>query len=1002
MALTNTRGIFALSDVRIRQNTGYWSSTANQYGYFGGGGTPSPGTISTVDRVDFSNDTATASIRGSLNGGRQRAASTGNASYGWFGGGSDVGALSTVDRIDYSNDTATASSRGNFAAPSAGARAYLAATGNSSYGYFAGGGGIEVTRVDRIDYANDTATSSVRGPISIGRNDLIGTGNAFYGWFGGGSTTAPAPTSTIVDRIDYSNDTVTAPARGFLSVTTRSGAATGNSSYGYFGAGGGTGTFKTSVDRIDYSNDTVTASLKGNINVAKNYLAASGNKSYGWWGGGQGPGSPNPIYSSVDRLDFSNDTTTASPRGPLSLARWILSSTSATSNGLAETLTVSGPVYAYGYFGGGLQAPNSRISNVDRIDYSNDTATASPKGPLSLAKDSLAATGNSSYGWFGGGGTGPATTSTIVDRIDYSNDTATASPRGSFNNPINEQAATGNSVYGYFGGGVFSPGPITTSRVERINYGNDTTTAVLRGVLTLARRLLAATGNSSYGWFGGGQPGAISTVDRIDYSNDTATASPKGPLSLARTSLAATGNSSYGWFGGGDVSPGSRSTVDRIDYSNDTATTSPRGPLSLARSNLAATGNSSYGWWGGGDSGSGTPESRVDRVDYSNDTVTASPRGSLTTVRYGLAGASGQANAVTNTTGPAPSLEYPFTSNLNVLGISVNNSTKAYVPPNTPVQVFPYGYFGGGGAAGSTIYRIDYNNDTTTASPRGALTVPLTDSAATGNNSYGYFAGGDSPAASPNVVSSVYRVDYINDTATASVRGSLSAVRKESYAATGNTSYGWYAGGGFPGDSPSIISRKVDRIDYSNDTATSSPRGLLSPTSRRLSTATGNKSYGWFGGGVDTGTTTYTIVDRIDYSNDTATASPRGGLNNGKAALASAGNSNYGWFGGGVRSNATPSLDTFLNTVDRIDYANDTATSSPRGNLTLDRAYLSATGNKSYGWFGGGSTATPATVSTVNRIDYSNDTATASPRGPLGIANQRLSATSPTINGFPQ
>ena len=74
-----------------------------------------------------------------------------------------------------------------------------------------------------------------------------------------------------------------------------------------------------------------------------------------------------------------------------------------------------------------------------------------------------------------------------------------------------------------------------------------------------------------------------STVDRIDYSNDTATASPKGPLSSARYNLAATGNISFGYFGGGIVS-----TVDRIDYSNDTATASPKGPLSLARISLAA------------------------------------------------------------------------------------------------------------------------------------------------------------------------------------------------------------------------------------------------------------------------------------------------------------------------------------------------------------------------------------------------------------------------------
>ena len=90
------------------------------------------------------------------------------------------------------------------------------------------------------------------------------------------------------------------------------------------------------------------------------------------------------------------------------------------------------------------------------------------------------------------------------------------------------------------------------------------------------------------GYFGsGGSPFAVSTVDRIDYSNDTATASPKGPLSAARYQLAATGNSSFGYFGGGG--PGPVSTVDRIDYSNDTTTASPKGPLTLAKFQLAAT-----------------------------------------------------------------------------------------------------------------------------------------------------------------------------------------------------------------------------------------------------------------------------------------------------------------------------------------------------------------------------------------------------------------------------
>ena len=190
---------------------------------------------------------------------------------------------------------------------------------------------------------------------------------------------------------------------------------------------------------------------------------------------------------------------------------------------------------------------------------------------------------------------------------------------------------------GYFGGG-YSP---TYSTVDRINYANDTATALIRGPLSSARYHTGATSNNSYGWFGGGS-GPKSTVDRIDYFNDTATASPRGPLSAARTQLSALGNSSYGYFGGG-LATVAVSRVDRIDYSNDTATASPRGPLSLSRYRLASTGNSSYGWFGGGETGT---KSTVDRIDYSNDTATASVRGPLPTTINAHTATSAAANGL--------------------------------------------------------------------------------------------------------------------------------------------------------------------------------------------------------------------------------------------------------------------------------------------------------------------------------------------------------------------
>ena len=196
----------------------------------------------------------------------------------------------------------------------------------------------------------------------------------------------------------------------------------------------------------------------------------------------------------------------------------------------------------------------------------------------------------------------------------------------------------------WFGGGTFGSG----SRVDRITFATDTATASIRGPLSSARKFLGAAGNDTDGWFGGGQinnPAASSrsTVDRITYATDTATASVRGPLSSARYKLAAAGNTTDGWFGGGrNFFSGPYavvgSTVNRITYATDTETASVRGPLSGTRYGLAAAGNTTDGWFGGGAPG---PYSTVDRITYATDTATASVRGPLSGVSYNLAAAGG-------------------------------------------------------------------------------------------------------------------------------------------------------------------------------------------------------------------------------------------------------------------------------------------------------------------------------------------------------------------------
>ena len=298
-----------------------------------------------------------------------------------------------------------------------------------------------------------------------------------------------------------------------------------------------------------------------------------------------------------------------------------------------------------GWFGGGYASGPAPTSTVQRITFATDTATASARGPLSLARRGLAATGNTTYGWFGGGqNTAAGNGQSTVNRITYSTDTDTASVRGPLSSNRYNMAATGNTTEGWFGGGYQYPNPAppgARSTIDRITYATDTATASVRGPLAVTSRQLAATGTDTNGWYVGGYGSSeTSTVQRITFATDTNTASVRGPLNIAVYSLGATTDSTtYGWFGGGEA-PARVSTVQRITYATDTDLATVRGPLSAATSFPSGVGDTEYGWFGSGQSPAGTV-STVQRITYATDTATASIRGALTGVVYRLAGTSG-------------------------------------------------------------------------------------------------------------------------------------------------------------------------------------------------------------------------------------------------------------------------------------------------------------------------------------------------------------------------
>ena len=850
---------------------------------------------SQVNRLDYSNDTDSTTVRGSTNG-NYKGATIGNLNFGYF-----IDSYQ-VQRLDYSNDTVPTVAKGSVT----GAGAYCGAgTGNSNFGYITGNpspSGTTNTRVQRVDYSNDTSQSSIRGPLAEGRISLSATGNSDFGYFGGGYSSYPSGDAngvpynymiTSTTRIDYANDTnttspkgniVSSPGWGMRSGTAMSSVDNGKSAaafsprirfidnqsvfagtpvynYAYFGGGNNS----KMIIRLDYANDTDTPPSKGNLETPRQIGSTVSNANYGYFVGGryQDP-SQSPSYidlSSVDRIDYSNDTAQTSPKGSLSGA---------------ATYTAGTGNLNYGYIAGNKNengaksdspTPSSPGSTkIERIDYANDTETAVLKGPLANpSRFAVAASGNLNYAWFSGGRSNSYPSSmSDVDRLDLSSDTTTASQRGNLANSTSSHGGTGTADYGYHIGGRTSE-PSSYYGIQKVDYGNDTVN-ISSVASTPVFRDGGITGNRNYAYFSGRtlNSGYNSSIYRYDFSNESTNASNRVNVSPAyqygmegvkATSALINGfpvtlidgardvpyaapyNSpvqlhnpaGYGYFAAGySTSPSSTllSQTQRIDYANDTATAVLKGnltiPASLQSDKQSGTGSPNHGYIAGGNPAS----TNADRIDYANDTATAILKSNvLTTI-------SSRLGAVANTN---------------------------------------YGYFGSGFSGGykSTVSRLDFSNDDGGGVAKGNLTIATYGLTGVGNQSYGYMTGGLGK-------STVNRIDYSNDTATAAVKGPLTG-NSYGHGATGNASYGYIAGG-----SPeSATGTTIQRIDYANDTPTASPKGNISE-SKYWTCATGDQSYGYVGGGRGNNPTptisSTSKIERIDFSNDTATASPKGPL----------------------------------------------------------------------------------------------------------------------------
>ena len=569
-------------------------------GYFGGGNAGQY--VATTDKITYSTDNTQPAPSANLFSPIAGSAASGNQTHGYFGGGYDSLAsdfTSSFSKIRYSDDTRLSTPTTNLRL----ARFGSSAMGNESSGYFIGGidnsgsppAITEHSTIDKLVYSTDTCFSSPSFTYPQSYRLSGAVGNSEFGIVAGGR--AGSFIYDTVRKLDYSTDTFSGLNEVSALPDNKFGVASlGNSTDAYFGGGRAVPGVTSDFYKIKYSTSTYSPVPNINFVTPRFVGAASGARS-------------NELTSvklledaAVRYIDGVGISSTAQP--PVATP-----SPSSTSISTPNT----------GYFGGGHTTGPVAFDTMNKIDFTSDTRSNIPS--LKDRRREFGATSNSTHGYFAGGWPGIRSS---VEKRTYSTETASRVPSAELPTSRGGMGATGTLNHGYFVGGY----PGTRSSTEKLSYSSEVTAYVPGCQLTDPRYELTGTGNSTHGYFAGGNtpgsPGYKATMDKLSYSIDTIVEVPGASLSVARYGLAATGNSTNGYFGGGFPFT---TSLEVIRYSDDTPVAAPQANITpSARNLLAATGNSDAGYFAGG----GYPaKSSVIKIRYSDNTTLSVPAGTL-------------------------------------------------------------------------------------------------------------------------------------------------------------------------------------------------------------------------------------------------------------------------------------------------------------------------------------------------------------------------------------
>lgn len=306
----------------------------------------------------------------------------------------------------------------------------------------------------------------------------------------------------------------------------------------------------------------------------------------------------------------------------------------------------------------------------------------------------------------------------------------------------------------------------------------------------------------------------------------------------------------------------------------------------------------------------------------------------------------------------------------------------------------------------SAVSKISYGSETVSQSPASQMSNARQDSRGTANQSHGYFTGGYNSG--DGYQSTVDKFIFATETTFRFPSAAL-ITQRNVHGALGNQTY-CYLMSGYNG---SGYIDTTDRIVFGTDTTSRIP-ATFGPT-RGGVTGASTDTIGYVSGGVASGPTFYSTVNKFTFSTETSgtlpstNSLPASLQNNGGAATPS-----LGYFGGGKGSGAA------INTMCKINSADDTLSNVPGANLTATRynfsavtprgqsrattGYLASTKNLkgdstfNTGYYSGG--YEPAHVSTTDKTFYSSDTTGRVPAADMPVTSGGCAPISSNNNGY--